>query len=46
MVSAVGDDTHMEMQLSKLEFEIKLQELTNELQELKKGVKYRDEQLF
>jgi hypothetical protein len=29
-----------------LEFEIKLQELTNELQELKKGVKYRDEQLF
>ena len=36
MASAIGDATQMDMQLSKLEFEIKLQKLTNELQELKK----------
>ena len=36
MASTIGDATQMDMQLSKLEFEIKLQKLTNELQELKK----------
>jgi hypothetical protein len=47
MASTIGDATQMDMQLSKLEFEIKLQKLTNELQELKKKkVKYREEQLF
>jgi hypothetical protein len=46
MASTIGDATHMDRQLSKLEFEIKLQKLTNELRELKKGVKYREEQLF
>ena len=46
MASTIGDATQMDMQLSKLEFEIKLQKLTNELRELKKGVKYREEQLF
>ena len=35
MASTIGDATQMDMQLSKLEFEIKLQKLTNELQELK-----------
>ena len=38
MVFTVQDDTQMDMQLHKLEFEIKLQKLTNELQELKKIV--------
>ena len=33
---SLQDDTQMEMQLHKLEFEIKLQKLTNELQELKR----------
>ena len=37
MASTAGDAAQMDMQLSKLEFEIKLQKLTNELQELKKG---------
>ena len=37
MASTIGDATQMDMQLSKLEFEIKLQKLTNELQDLKKG---------
>lgn len=37
MASSAGDAAQMDMQLSKLEFEIKLQKLTNELQELKKG---------
>ena len=46
MASTIGDATQMDMQLNRLEFEIKLQKLTNELQELKKGVKYREEQLF
>ena len=46
MASNIGDATQMDMQLSKLEFEFKLQKLTNELRELKKGVKYREEQLF
>ena len=36
MVFTVQDDTQMDMQLHKLEFEIKLQKLTNELQELKR----------
>ena len=45
MASTIGDATQMDMQLSKLEFEIKLQKLTNELQELKK-VKYPEEQIF
>ena len=36
MASTIGDATQMDMQLSKLEFEIKLQKLTNELWELKK----------
>ena len=36
MASTIGDATQMDMQPSKLEFEIKLQKLTNELQELKK----------
>jgi hypothetical protein len=36
MASAIGDATQMDMQLSKLEFEIKLQKLTNELWELKR----------
>ena len=36
MASTIGDATQMDMQLSKLEFEIKLQKLTNELRELKK----------
>ena len=31
MASTIGDATQMDMQLSKLEFEIKLQKLTNEL---------------
>jgi hypothetical protein len=35
----IGDATQMDMQLSKLEFEIKLQILTNELWELKKKKK-------
>ena len=39
MASTIGDATQMDMQLSKLEFEIKLQKLTNELQELKKKKK-------
>lgn len=38
MASTAGDAAQMDMQLSKLEFEIKLQKLTNELQELKKRV--------
>jgi hypothetical protein len=46
MASTIGDATQMDMQLNRLEFEIKLQKLTNELQELKKGVKYREAQLF
>ena len=36
MVSTIGNATQMDMQLSKLEFEIKLQKLTNELRELKR----------
>ena len=44
MASIAGDAAQMNMQLSKLEFETELQKLTNELQELKKGVKYREEQ--
>ena len=36
MTSAVKDDIQRDMQLQKLEFEIKLQRLTNELQELKR----------
>jgi hypothetical protein len=36
MASIVRDSTQMDMQLGKLEFEIKLQTLTNELQDLKK----------
>jgi hypothetical protein len=36
MASTIGDATQMDMQLSKLEFEIKLQKLTNEFRELKK----------
>ena len=36
MASTIGDATQMDMQLSKLEFEIKLQKLTNELWELKR----------
>ena len=36
MASTIGDATQMDMQLSKLEFEIKLQKLTNELRELKR----------
>ena len=36
MTSTVGDDIQRNMQLQKLEFEIKLQRLTNELQELKR----------
>ena len=39
MASTIGDATQMDMQLSKLEFEIKLQKLTNELWELKKKKK-------
>jgi hypothetical protein len=35
MASTIGDATQMDMQLSKLEFEFKLQKLTNELQKLK-----------
>jgi hypothetical protein len=35
MASTAEDATQMDMQVSKLEFEIKLQKLTNELQELK-----------
>ena len=45
MASTIGDATHMDLHLSKLEFEIKLQKLTNELPELKK-VKYPEEQIF
>lgn len=33
MASTAGDAAQMDMQLSKLEFEIRLQKLTNELQE-------------
>jgi hypothetical protein len=36
MASAIGDGTQMDMQLSKLEFEVRLQKLTNELWELKR----------
>jgi hypothetical protein len=36
MASTAGNGAQIYMQLSKLEFEIKLQKLTNELQELKK----------
>ena len=36
MASTIGDATQMDMQLSKLEFEIKMQKLTNELLELKR----------
>jgi hypothetical protein len=36
MVPTSGGATHRDTQLSKLEFEIKLQRLTNELRELKK----------
>ena len=36
MASTIGDATQMDRQLSKLEFEIKLQKLTNELWELKR----------
>ena len=36
MASTIGDATQMDMQPSKLEFEIKLQKLTNELRELKR----------
>ena len=36
IASTRGDATQMDMQLSKLEFEIKLQKLTNELLELKR----------
>ena len=40
MTSVVGDDIQRDMQLKiKMEFEIKLQKLTNELQELKKIIK-------
>ena len=46
MASTVRDTTQMDMQLRKLEFKIKLQKLSTEVQELKKGVKYRKEQLF
>ena len=35
MTSFVGDDIQRDMQLQRLEFEIKLQKLTNEFQELK-----------
>ena len=37
LASTLGDATHMDTQLSKLEFEIKWQKLTNELRELKRG---------
>ena len=40
MASTIGDATQMDMQLSKLEFEIKLQKLTNELPELKRVLGY------
>jgi hypothetical protein len=36
MASTIGDATQTDMQLSKSEFEIKLQKLTNELWELKR----------
>ena len=36
MVHTSGGATHRDTRLSKLEFEIRLQKLTNELQELKK----------
>jgi hypothetical protein len=36
MASAIANATQMDMQLSKLEFEIKSQKLTNELRELKR----------
>jgi hypothetical protein len=36
MASIAGDAAQLDMQLNKLEFEIKLQKLTNEVQELKK----------
>ena len=36
IASTVGDATHRDMQLSKLEFEVRLQKLTNELRELKR----------
>ena len=36
MASTIGEATQMDLQLSKLEFEIKLQKLTNEFWELKK----------
>jgi hypothetical protein len=36
MASTAGDAAQIDMQVDKLEFEIKLQKLTNELQELKK----------
>ena len=35
MVPTLGGATHRDMRLSKLEFEVKLQRLTNELRELK-----------
>ena len=34
--STLGDVTHRDTQLSKLEFEVRLQKLTNELRELKR----------
>ena len=36
IASTVGDATHRDTQLSKLEFEVRLQKLTNELRELKR----------
>jgi hypothetical protein len=38
VASTVGDASQINMQLSKLEFKIKLQKLSNEVQELKKKV--------
>ena len=42
MTSVLGDDIQRDMQLQKLEFEIKLQKLTNELQELKRVSSIRE----
>ena len=36
IASTMGDATHRDTQLSKLEFEVRLQKLTNELRELKR----------
>ena len=36
IASTMGDSIHRDTQLNKLEFEIRLQKLTNELQELKR----------